>query len=185
MRDPTTKGFEQAYNAQAVVDETAQIIVATGLTQEANDKQQLVPMLQKVQQNLGEKPRRASADAGYFSAQAVSDPTLQGIDMYVYPDKVRHTDPCPTGIVEDGPAAPTVDSLAGRMRHKIQSPGGWEIYKKRKAIVEPVFGQTKEVRGFRRFLLRGHSRVACEWDLICTTHNLLKLYRASWKPAAH
>jgi transposase len=174
MMDGATKSFEQAYNAQAVVDDTAQIIVATGLTQEANDKQQLVPMLEKAKQNLGQAPQRASADAGYFSEDAVTDPRVADIDLYVAPGRERGT---PTTEPEQSPADL---SVGDRMRQKLQTTAGKSIYKMRKAIVEPVFGQTKEVRGFRRFLMRGTEKVTCEWDLICLTHNLGKLHRAQW-----
>lgn len=178
MKDSATKGFEQAYNAQAAVDEKAQIIVATGLTQAANDKQQLVPMLERVSENLGQKPDRASADAGYFSPEAVTDLRLDGIDLYVAPDKGRHSRPLASRNTAGNSPGTEELSVADKMRHKLQSPDGNAIYKMRKAIVEPVFGQTKEVRGFRRFQMRGKEKVSYEWDLICLTHNVLKLYRA-------
>lgn len=178
MKDSATKGFEQAYNAQAAVDDEAQIILATGLTQAANDKQELVPMLERVSQNLGQKPDRASADAGYFSAEAVTDRRLEGMELYVAPDKDRHTRPLTDPNEGDGSDGTAELSVADQMRHKLRTPDGSDIYKMRKAVVEPVFGQIKEVRGFRRFQMRGKDKVTCEWDLICLTHNLLKLFRA-------
>jgi len=174
MKDGATKSFEQAYNAQAVVDCHAQIIVAAAVTQEANDKQQLVPMLIEVEQNVGLKPEKSSADAGYFSEANVSDEKLQGIDLYVAPDRGKHTEAAaPPSSPSAAPA-----SLTEQMRQKLKTAQGRGIYKMRKAIVEPVFGQIKHVRGFRRFSFRGREKVSAEWQLICLTHNLLKLFRA-------
>jgi transposase len=174
MKDGATKGFEQAYNAQAAVDSTAQIIVGTTLTQEANDKQQLVPVLEQVQENCGRLPAQVSADAGYFTTEQLTDETLRNVDLYVPPDRQKHG-----GAVETvRTVAPPDASLVDQMRHKLKTPAGQAVYKRRKAIVEPVFGQIKEGRGFRRFSFRGVAKVAAEWDLIALTHNLLKLWRA-------
>jgi hypothetical protein len=174
MLDGATKGFVQAYNSQAAVDSTAQIIVATGVTQSASDKEQLVPMLKKVEENLGQLPQNASADSGYFSEAAVTDTALADVDLYVSPDRQKHGKaPEPT----TGPPPANATPIE-QMRHKLREPDGRDIYKWRKAIVEPVFGQIKEPRGFRRFSFRGLLAVAMEWDLICLTHNLLKLFRA-------
>ena len=178
MKDGATKGFEQAYNAQAAVDAHAQIIVATAVTQEANDKQQLVPMVVQVEANCGAVPATVSADAGYFSEANVTDPRLADVDLYVPPDRQKHGAP-PADA--SGPLAPEAPVIA-QMRHKLQTPAGHDVYARRKAVVEPVFGQSKEVRGFRRFSFRGLQKVAAEWDLICLTHNLLKLFRAGMCP---
>lgn len=178
MKDGATKSFVQAYNAQAAVDGKAQIIVAAAVTQEANDKAQLVPMLQQVEANLDQKPTQASADAGYFSATHVTDTTLQGIDLYVPPDRQTHGAPAPA---VEGPAPPDAPVIA-QMRHKLQMAAGQAVYALRKTIVEPVFGQIKEGRGFRRFSFRGQAKVTAEWLLICLTHNLLKLFRAGACP---
>jgi len=177
MKDGATQGFVQGYNCQAVVDSQAQIIVAAALTQQANDKQQLVAMLEEVKKNTGEKPAKASADAGYFSEAQITDHKLQGIDLYVAPERLRHGEKIEE-VFDDAPpsAKPT---LIEQMREKLKTAHGHAVYKMRKAIVEPVFGQIKEVRGFRRFSLRGEEKVACEWQLICLTHNLLKLFRAT------
>jgi transposase len=174
MKDGATKGFEQAYNAQAAVDSTAQIIVAAAVTQEANDKQQLVPVLEQVQQNCGRLPERASADAGYFNGEQLTNEKLRDVDLYVPPDRQQHGATVETASA----AAPAEASVVDQMRHKLQSAAGQAVYKWRKAIVEPVFGQTKEARGFRRFSFRGLAKVAAEWNLIALTHNLLKLWRA-------
>lgn len=178
MKDGATKEFVQAYNAQAVVDEQAQVIVAASVTQEANDKQQLVPMLEQVRVLLGSTPQQATADAGYFSEKSVTDPKLQGINLLVAPDRQKHGEKVHN--VTSPPLGET--GVTEQMRHKLRTPAGQAVYKLRKAVVEPVFGQIKEQRGFRRFLLRGRVKVEAEWKMICATHNLLKLFRSGWSP---
>ena len=178
MKDGATKEFVQAYNAQAVVDEQAQVIVAASITQEANDKQQLVPMLEQVRVLTGSTPQQATADAGYFSEKSVTDQKLQGINLLVAPDRQKHGEEVPSAT---GPPLGEA-GVTERMRHKLRTPEGQAVYKLRKAVVEPVFGQIKEQRGFRRFLLRGLVKVEAEWKMICTTHNLLKLFRSGWSP---
>lgn len=176
MKDGATQSFVQAYNAQAAVDGAAQIIVAADVTQAANDKQQLVPMLTEVVANCGEAPAAASADSGYFSEVAVTAPELAAIDLYVPPDRQQHRDAAaPAPRPDDG-------TVSGAMRAKLRGPAGHALYAPRKAIVEPVFGQIKDARGFRRFSFRGLPKVQAEWRLICLTHNLLKLFRAGWTP---
>lgn len=171
MKDSATKSFVQAYNAQAAVDGHEQIIVACGLTQSAADAEQFVPMLEEVAANAGQRPAAALADAGYFSEGNLTAPGLAGIELYVPPDRHTHRG---TPTASGRPRSPTAE----QMRGKLQAAAGQAVYALRKAIVEPVFGQIKEVRGFRRFLLRGLSKVSSEWVLICLTHNLLKLFRA-------
>jgi transposase len=178
MKDGATKGFEQAYNAQAAVDGMAQIIVAAAVTQETNDKQQLVPMLRQVKENCGQLPAQVSADAGYFNTEQLTADKLTGVDLYVPPDRQKHRE---VSTTELGPA-PTGGTVVEQMRHKLKTVAGQAVYKLRKAIVEPVFGQTKDARGFRRFSFRGTEKVAAEWDLVCLTHNLLKLWRAQTRP---
>ncbi len=174
MKDGATKSFEQAYNAQAAVDSQAQVIVAAEVTQQANDKQQLVPMLEKVEENVGQMPEKASADAGYFSEANVTDEKLKGVDLYVAADRQKHGE-----LVPEVSGPPTAGkTVIEQMREKLKTAAGREVYKRRKAVVEPVFGQIKEVRGFRRFSFRGTVKVRAEWRIICLTHNLLKLFRA-------
>ena len=182
MKDGATKSFEQAYNAQIVVDDTAQIIVATAVTQQGNDKRQLVPMLHKAYQNLKQAPEKASADSGYFSAEAVTHPSLTGTKLYVAVDRQKRGEqPAePVAAIELAPDAPAVD----RMKELLRSEEGRAVYKMRKAIVEPVFGQIKEARRFRRFSFRGLDNVSAEWDIIAMTHNLLKLFRSGYRVGA-
>ena len=177
--------YIQGFNAQAAVDGHAQIIVAADVTSKQNDRAQLVPMLQQVEQNSGSKPTKVSADTDYYSPQQVQAPVLEGIDLYVRPDdppkinawKIssragpQQHKPPRSGYGPDG--IPRIDHL----RARLASPEGQAIYAQRREIVEPVFGQIKQWRGFRQFLLRGLAKTRAEWRLICLTHNLLKLYR--------
>jgi len=176
MKDGASKSFEQCYNCQAAVDEQAQVIVATNVTQQPNDKQQLEPVIEKVKNNMdGEKPRKASADSGYFSEANVEYLEQEGIDGYIATNRQKHgekIEPASRGRMPDN------ITQQERMARKLMTEKGRETYAKRKKIVEPVFGQIKEVRGFRRFLLRGLENVSCEWDMVCLTHNLLKLFRS-------
>ena len=176
MKDGATKSFVQAYNAQAAVDGATQVIVAAAVTQDANDKQQLVPMLTQVVGNCAGSPTVASADSGYFSEAAVTAEGLAGIDLHVAPDRQQHGEaPAPAPVLDAG-------TVITAMRAKLQTAAGHAVYALRKTIVEPVFGQIKAGRGFRRFSFRGHRKVSAEWLLICLTHNLLKLFRAGWRP---
>ena len=179
MPDGAHKGsFVQAYNAQIAVDGAAQIVVAAEITQESNDKRQLAPMLERVEQNLGTKPAVATADAGYFSEEQVNDERVKGVELYVATGKQKHGRPEPPGATRPDDPPPGADSALGKMKRKLKTEAGQALYQMRKAIVEPVFGQIKAARGIRAFLLRGLTRVQAEWKLICATHNLLKLFRA-------
>ena len=178
MPDGSRKGsFLQGYNAQAAVDGQAQVIVAAAVIQETTDHHQLAPMLEQVQENAGARPRAASADSGYWAAQQIEDPRVEGIDLYVATEKQKHGkrgEPASHDTLPPGEKL----SLREQMRQKLKTEAGRNLYRMRKAIVEPVFGQIKEWRGFRRFLLRGVQKVRAEWKLICLTHNLLKLFRS-------
>jgi len=178
MPDGGHKGsFVQGYNAQIAVDGEAQVIVAAEVTQESNDKRQLVPMLQQVEQNLGSKPQAVSADNGYWSEKQIADPRVQGVDLHVATGKQKHGEPPAAGNA-CSPTGEPESLLLEQMRQKLKTEAGRQVYRMRKAIVEPVFGQIKERRGFRRFLLRGLQKVRAEWKLICLAHNLLKLFRS-------
>jgi len=180
MKDGSTKSFEQCYNAQAAVDSKTQIIVAARVTNEPNDKQQIKPMVDEIKKNTdGEKPKKMSADSGYFSEENVNHLEKEEIDAYLAVGRRKHSEkplPAPKGRI------PKNASVKERMARKLRTVRGRGTYKKRKQIVEPVFGQIKAVRGFRQFSLRGSEKVGAEWDLICLTHNLLKLFRSGWSP---
>jgi transposase len=175
MPAPGGKHFIQAYNAQAAVDSTHQVIVAAEVTNKPSDRGQAEPMMEVVKVNTGQLPRQMSADAGYFSSDAVKNLTAQGIDVYMPPDKMGHRltlPPAPRGRI------PKSLSIVDRMRRKLRTKKGRERYGLRKELPEPVFGQIKQVRGFSQFLLRGSDKVSGEWRFICTGHNLLKLFGA-------
>jgi transposase len=175
MRDGATKSFEQSYNCQAVVDSQAQVIVAAQVTQQANDKQQVKPLVEEMKSNLdGRLPGQLSADSGYFSEDNITYLEGQKIDPFIATGRQKH------GATAEMP--PDSETIRGRMTAKLQTSTGKKVYSKRKETVEPVFGQIKEARGVRRFLLRGLGSVQAEWSLICTTHNLLKLFRSGWTP---
>ena len=127
---------------------------------------------------MGTKPQAASADAGYFSENQINDDRVKGIELYVATGKQKHGPPEPSEVMQPVDLAAESDSAVEKMRQKLKTETGQAVYKMRKAIVEPVFGQIKAARGIRAFLLRGLERVRAEWKLICATHNLLKLFRA-------
>ena len=143
-------------------------------TQACNDKQQLVPTLEAVREQAGQKPQWVVTDSGYCSEANLKYLEKRKIEGFIATDRESYRDrhqPGPRGPLPKG--ATRVD----RMRRKLQTKVGAAIYAKRKAVVEPVFGQIKQARGFRQFLLRGLEKVQGEWAMICLTHNILKLHR--------
>jgi hypothetical protein len=172
-------GFVQAYNAQAAVEPAFQLIVGQAVTQAANDKEQLIPMLATIAEQSGQRPDDVLADSGYCSEKNLEELDSEEnperrINGYVATERQKHDEykePCPKGPLPKG--ATRVD----RMRRKLKTKAGKAVYAARKAIVEPVFGQIKQARGFRQFLLRGIDKVRGEWSLVCLTHNILKMYR--------
>ena len=188
----SNKGFDYSFNAQAVVDGEAQIIVAAEVTTQANDKQQAVPMAQAALDNLHaagiDKPLKPdgtpqpipnTADSGYFSEPAVADLEKLGLDPHIATGRQKHHEtPLATPTSAPSTSAPSAAATAKqKMLDKLRSLVGKALYAARKHIIEPVFGQIKGVRGIRTFLLRGLEKVAAEWKLICLTHNLLKIWR--------
>jgi transposase len=166
----TKDGYIQGYNAQAAVDATAQIIVAHGLTASMSDHGQLVGLIDGIEANLGAKPKEASADSGYLSEanlQALAD---RDISAYVATGRAKRPAEVKRNIG---------GLLTQAMRDKLKRAGWRSRYRLRKQIVEPVFGQIKQARGFRQFLLRGIEKVPAEWAMICTAHNLTKLASAA------
>jgi transposase len=166
-------GFVQGYNVQVAVDER-QLIVGQGVTQDTNDKKQLLPMITTIAQQAGMTPTHVLADAGYCSEENLAAMAETTIDAYISTRKQTHGErpgPCPRGPL------PTTATIIDRMSRKLLTQVGAAIYARRKGMVEPVLGQIKQARGFRQFLLRGVEKVRGEWSLVCTTHNVLKLYR--------
>ncbi len=167
-------GFVQAYNAQAAVEGAFQLIVGQTVTQDANDKKQLDPMVKIIKAQSGQKPKELLADNGYCSDKNLEAIAGKGFDAYIATEKQKHGPQ--QAEPKLGPLPPTA-TLVDRMRRKLQTKRGAAIYAARKSIVEPVFGQIKQARGFRQFLLRGIDKVKSEWALVCLTHNILKMYR--------
>ena len=168
-------GFVYGYNAQAVVDEAHQVIVATALTAEATDTGSLPDLVDQVERNTGRRPKRLLADAGYQSNDNLEHLEDQGIDAYVAVRRDKHSSPpppAPRGRI------PKDLSRRGRMARKLRTKKGRAHYGRRKVIVEPVFGQIKEAMGFRRFSLRGKAKVTAEWHLVCASHDVGKLFRS-------
>jgi transposase len=172
-------GIVQGYNAQAAVEPALQLIVGQSVTPAANDKEQIEPMVQVIEQQSGQRPDGLLADSGYCSEKnlehlEIGDKRGHKIDAYIATGKQKHGEhrqPCPRGPL------PQPATRVERMKRKLQTKGGRAVYAARKTMVEPVFGQIKQARGFRQFLLRGLVKVRGEWALVCLTHNILKLHR--------
>ena len=170
---PTKSGFIQGYNAQAAVDSAHQIIVAQTLGNSSSDQAQLAPLLDAIKANLGTNPDEVSADAGYCSAANIRTIIRRRIEGYIATGRQKHGTKAATTKRQT-----KSDTLVARMSTKLKRAGYRSRYRLRKQIVEPVFGQIKQARGFRQFLLRGIEKVECEWAMICTAHNLTKLAAA-------
>ena len=207
MMPQSNKGWDYSGNCQASVDATCQIILACFVTEAANDKEQAVPLACATMENLkqagvqlpkdenGETVKiPGTADTGYYSKEAAEGMAERGFDPYMATGRQKHNQPlepakaaCPSG--EAGPAATTAkkptetQQAKEKMAQKVKTPQGRAIYARRKVIIEPVFGQIKEARGFRQFSLRGLDKVNGEWRLVCLTHNLLKLWRYGCAPS--
>lgn len=166
----TKDGYIQGYNAQAAVDGEAQIIVAHGLVAGMSDQDQLVGLVDAIKANLGRRPKEVSADAGYCSEANLAALRKRRISAYIAIGRAKHPGQDKRNLT---------GRLTKAMRHKLRRAGRRSRYRLRKQIVEPVFGQIKQARGFRQFLLRGIDKVRHEWALICTAHNLTKLARAA------
>jgi IS5 family transposase len=168
-------GWIAGYNAQAVVDEAHQVIVATELTADTTDTGSLPSLVDQVETNTGRRPKRVLADAGYRSDKNLVHLEGKHIDAYVAVRRDKHSStpgPAPRGRI------PKDLSPRGRMDRKLRTKRGRDHYRRRKSIVEPVFGQIKEAMGFRRFSLRGKAKVDAEWYLVCAVHDMGKLFRS-------
>ncbi|MGB2986121.1 MAG: IS1182 family transposase [Phycisphaerae bacterium] len=171
------KAFIQAYNAQAAVDADSQIIVAALLSNQAADGPHLVEMVEQVEQATGKRPGEVLADAGYFSEDNVTTLRERGMSVLIPPERVRHREWRERCTPPPSPP-PKGASVSEWMIYRLKSPENRERYRKREQSVEPVFGQIKQARGLRQFLMRGLDKVSALWQLECAAHNLLKLYRA-------
>ena len=167
-------GFLQGYNTQIAVEPVFQLIVGQRVTQAANDKQQMVPLVEAIEEQSGQKPEGVLADNGYCSDENLKYLARKRMEGFVATGKQKHgerREPCPRGPL------PREASRVERMERKLETKVGAAVYATRKWIVEPVFGQIKQARGFRQFLLRGIEKVRGEWALICMTHNILKFHK--------
>lgn len=176
MHDNGRGCMVQGYNAQLAVDSKTQVIVAAEVTQQVLDRGQLLTMMESAEHNLGQRPDVVMADAGYWDTERVQKAIQSGVQVLVPPDGAAT-------LKTRQPRQMASNPLAQRMRADLATDAGRALYRMRQVIVEPVIGYIKAVRGFRRFALRGLNRVRAEWRIICTTHNLLKLFRHRWRPA--
>ncbi|MGH3626360.1 MAG: transposase [Sciscionella sp.] len=168
----TKDGFIQGFNAQAAVDAAAQVIVAQTVSDQASDCPHLVGLVDQIATNLQARPEQVSADAGYCSEDNLAALETCGIDAHIATGRQKHGAAAPAAR----PGKP--GSRVAAMAEKLRAAGRQGPYRLRKQVVEPVFGQIKQARGFRQFLRRGLAAVQSEWSLICTVHNLLKLAKA-------
>src|SRR3954462_8561682 len=174
----SNKGWDQCGNAQAVTN-GHQIILAADVTDQANDARQMVPMVDQARANLdaagvGEAIKAALGDAGYYSEANATGLEQRGIEPYLATERLKHHEKvaaAPRGRIPKGL------SPKQRMARKLRTKKGREMYAQRKGMIEPIFGQLKQVLGFRQFSLRGLASMRGEWRLMATVHNLLKLWR--------
>jgi hypothetical protein len=170
-------GFEQCYNAQAVVAADSLLVIAAQVVQAPNDKQQIEPMLERIgalPADLG-KPETLLADTGYFSEANVALCAAAQIDPMIAPGRQSHYPPLSERFAK-APPAPENPTPLEAMSHRLQTPAGQKLYALRKQTPEPVFGIIKSVMGFRQFLLRGLDNVQGEWSLVTMAWNMKRMY---------
>ena len=171
------KGFEQAYNAQASVDTEMMLIVTSHVSQATNDKKEIKPTLDK----LNALPDEAGsvdtliADAGYFSDENTHECEHAGVQPLIAAGREKHHQSFKERFATPAPVADDADAVT-RMKHRLKTSEGRQLYAKRKCTVEPVFGVIKAVLGFRQFLLRGMRKVSGEWNLVCLAYNLKRMH---------
>jgi len=166
--------FVQGYNTQVAVEPFFQLIVGQTVTQAANDKQQMVPLIEVIEEQSGQRPEEVLADSGYCSEENLKYLAKRRMAGFVATEKQKHgeqNEPCKRGPL------PKDASRLEQMERKLKTKVGAAVYARRKCVVEPVFGQIKQARGFRQFLLRGLRKVRGEWALICMAHNVLKFHK--------
>lgn len=171
-------GYIQGYNGQIAVDDTHQVVVAHALTNQAPDVQHLPVILERIEANTGTQPKHLTADAGYWSEANAAVCDEHGITALIATGRLKHGETPPPAR---GRPSQHLDAK-GHMWRKLRTTAGRAVYARRKAVVEPCFGQIKG-RGFWKLLLRGLEKAQAEWALIAMSHNLLKYYRVAWQPA--
>jgi transposase len=167
-------GFTQAYNGHIAVDDEWHVIVGQGASNQAPDTEYFIPMLERVQATVGLLPEKATADAGFWSPENARWAEEHAVDAYISTQRHRHGAPATDPAEPPGPTA----TPQQRMRHKVSTPEGRAIYRRRKCLPEPVFGQIKQAMGFRRFSMRGLEKARGEWGLVCMCHNVRRLHAA-------
>jgi transposase len=174
-----TKGFIQGYNCQACAEPKSMIILGAYATQNPNDKREIKPMLRELDKNydsLG-KPEAMVADTGYFSEENVKACEEEGIEPYMATGRIPHNPPLEKlSPPKELPESSSDISSKDKMRKKLNTKDGKEIYKKRKQVIEPVFGIIKESMKFRQFRLRGIENVNMEWKLVCMAYNIKMIF---------
>ena len=168
--------FIQSYNAQIVVEAASQVIVAEGVSNQAPDQQYLVPMVERMLSRCEGAPEALLADSGYFSQENVRQVEGSGIDPFIAVGREKKSGTPPDGQTTEAQRARVA------MGKKLKEGVGKTVYARRKGIVEPVFGQIEQGRGFRVFSQRGLEKVRNEWAFVCLTHNLLKLFLRTFEP---
>ncbi len=171
-------GFEQAYNAQASAEHDSRLIVHQHVSQNSNDKQEIEPTLKWYAKNPILKPSANIADAGYFSEANVALCEENEITPYISFGKEQHNQPLEVRFKEADPL-PDNPTYVEKMKHRLQTSEGKQIYAKRKSMIEPIFGIIKHVMGFRQFMLRGFKKAQGEWSLVCIAYNLKRLHTIS------
>lgn len=175
MKNSRDGGFSQQYNAQAAVDQDALLIVGFSLSNHANDQGEVAPTLASLPEALG-TPHAAALDTGYFSQSNVTLLEAAGIDAYIATGRDPHHAGWEAYFAQAGDPPEQSASLREKMAYKLRTVAGKAIYRRRKCTIEPVFGQIKEVMGFRQLSLRGLSAASGEWCLVCLAYNLRRLH---------
>lgn len=173
------KSFEQSFNSQASVDAESLMIVTSDVTQNTNDKRELIPFLESLRQLAGELPpvEKILADAGFFSEGNVEACEAAGIEPYIAPGRVSHYNGIPARVPKQAESTSIPDTAVERMKQRLKTPEGSKIFSRRKCTIEPVFGIIKNVLGFRQFLFRGLDAVRGEWRLVCLAFNIKRLHK--------
>jgi len=175
MKNSRDEGFSQQYNGQAAVDQEALLILGYSLSHHPNDQREIAPTLDAIPDALG-KPSAAALDAGYFSNFNLQILADHDIDAYIAAGRDVHNHGWRAHFAEAGQAPPENASAREKMAYKLRTVAGRAIYRRRKCTIEPVFGQIKEIMGFRQFSLRGLAAATGEWCLVCLSFNLRRLH---------
>ena len=175
MKNSRDAGFDQHYNVQAAVSHESLFIVGASLSNHATDQYEVEPTLNSISSRVG-TPVAAAADAGFCSGANITALEQRNIDPYIATGRAAHSGGWEAYFAEAGPAPPETATPREKMAYKLRTPEGRAIYRRRKCTIEPVFGQIKEVLGFRQFSLRGLAAATGEWFLVCLAYNLRRLH---------